>query len=118
MNLIAAFLLATSPFQSQPSLAHKGDCGWIHGRYVEANGSRIHRIFMLGTRHALSIDIPDEGDDSVPAALSHYYEDGRFQPRRDQMFGDFYVCAVERRVPGSMQRVRLKRVRSVRITTY
>jgi hypothetical protein len=114
MSLIAALLLAGA----QPQLAKVGDCGWVHGRYVEANGSRIHRIFMLGTGHALSIDIPDEGDESIPAALKRYYDAGQFRPFKTDMFADFYVCTRERRVQGSMQRVDLKKARNVRIVTY
>jgi hypothetical protein len=113
-----ALLLASSVVHAQPILAKAGDCGWVHGRYVEANGSRVRRIFVLRTGHALNVDIPDEGDNSIPMALQRYYDTGRFVPLKTDMLADFYVCAVERRVSGSMQRVDLKRVRNVRIITY
>ena len=106
---LAALALAAS----QPALANAGDCGWVHGHYVVANGSRIHRIFVLGTGHALSLDIPDEGEGSHADPYRHLY--GRFTPFQDEIYGDFYVCARERRVPGQMQTVHLKRMRNLRI---
>src|SRR6266571_2341683 len=115
MSLVAALLLASSAVHAQPTLAKAGDCRWVHGRYVEANGSRVHRIFVLGTGHALNVDIPDEGDNSVPTALSRYFDNGQFQPLRDQILGEFYVCARERRIRGALQRVDLKKVRRIRI---
>jgi hypothetical protein len=105
---LAALALASA----QPQLAKAGDCGWVRGHYVVANGSRIHRIFVLGAGHALSLDIADE---SVPRALKRLYETKRFVPFTDEMFGDFYVCARERRLPEHMQRVDLKRTKNLRI---
>jgi hypothetical protein len=114
-----SFLVALALASAQPQLAKAGDCGWVHGRYVEAMGSRIHRIFVLGTGHALNVDIPDEGDGSIPTTLRRYFETGQFQPLKgQQILGDFYVCARERRVAGAMQRVDLNGVKKIRITTY
>lgn len=114
MIFLAAFALASV----QPRLANVGDCGWVHGHYVEANGSRVHRIFVLGTGHALNVDIPDDGDDSIPEALDRYFTTGQFNPQQDEISGDFYMCARERRVTGVMQAVDLKRVKHIRIVNY
>ena len=109
MSLIAAMLLAAS----QPALAKVGDCGWVHGRYVYANGSRIHRIYLQGSRHALSLDFPDEGDGSAADPFRRMYN--RFTPFQDEIHGDFYVCARERRIEGHMQSVHLTRMKNLRI---
>ena len=112
MILLAALALATV----QPELAEVGDCGWVHGHYVVANGSRIHRIFVLGTGHALSLDFSDEGEGSGADPFRNLY--GRFTPFRDDIFGDFYVCARERRIEGHMQSVHLTRMKNLRIIRH
>ena len=112
MILLTALALAIV----QPELAKAGDCGWVHGRYVVANGSRIHRIFVLGTGHALSLDIPDEGEGSRADPFRHLY--GRFTPFRDDILGDFYVGARERRIAGHMQSVHLARMTNLRIVRH
>ena len=111
-------LVALALTSVQPRLANVGDCGWVHGQYVEANGSFVHRIFVRGTGRVLYVDIPDEGDDATPKPLARYFDSGQFQPQRDQILGDFYVCARKRRSTGDMQPVELKRVRHVRVLTY
>lgn len=105
--------VAASTHAVQPQLTHAGDCGWVHGRYSVANGSRIHRIWMIGTDHMLSLDIPDEGEGTPADPFRDMY--GRFAPLKDNIFGDFYVCARERRIPGHMQTVHLKRMKNLRI---
>ena len=97
---------------AQPQLARRGDCGWVHGRYDVANGTRIHRIWMIGSDHILSVDTPDEGAGDAAGAMTRLY--GRFAPSDEDIFGDFYVCADEPRISGQMQWVRLKRVKNVR----
>ena len=107
------FLTALALAGAQPALAEIGNCSWVHGRYAVANGSRIHRIFVLGTGHALSLDIPDEGEGSAADPIRHLYD--RFTPFEDEIIGDFYVCARERRINGHMQSVHLKRMKNWRI---
>lgn len=109
MSLLAALVLAAV----QPELAHAGDCGWVRGHYVVANGSRIHRIFVLGTGHALSLDIPDEADDTAADPFRHLYD--QFTPFKNEIYGDFYVCARTRRIPQHMQTVHLHRMKNLRI---
>jgi hypothetical protein len=97
---------------SQPALAKSGDCGWVHGRYDVTNGTRIHRIWMIGSNHILSIDTPDEGAGNAAGAMRRLY--GRFAPLDEDIFGDFYVCTEEARISGHMQWVHLKRVKNIR----
>jgi hypothetical protein len=107
MILLAALLAG-----AQPALAKAGNCGWVHGRYSVANGSMIHRIWVVGTSRMLNLDIADE---SNPAALKRFYDSNRFRAFHTDMFADFYVCARERHIPGHMQRVHLSAVKNVRI---
>jgi len=110
MSLIAALLLAGA----QPALAKAGDCGWVHGRYAIANGSRVHRIWMIGTNHELNLDVADEAP-GEPRPLKHILATPGYEPWSDRLFGDFYVCARERRIRGHMQTVHLIRARNLRI---
>jgi hypothetical protein len=102
MNLIAALLLVSA----QPQLAKVGDCGWVHGRFVFANGAGIRRIWVIGTKHYLNLY---DWDEDVP--------DRRFSMKNvwpgEVYYGDFYVCARERFIPGHMQHVRLKAARKL-----
>jgi hypothetical protein len=109
MSLIAALLLAGA----QPRLVKVGDCGWVHGRFNVTNGSRIHRIWMIGTGHVLSLDFPDEGEGSAADPFRRLYD--RFTPFKDEIFGDFYVCARGLRIQGHMQSVHVKRMKNLRI---
>jgi hypothetical protein len=113
MTLSAALLLASSAVHAQPALANVGDCGWVHGRYVVANGSRIHRIWMIGTGHVLSLDFSEGAEGTAADPFRRLYD--RFTPSKDEIFGDFYVCARERRLPEHMQSVHLKRMNNLRI---
>jgi hypothetical protein len=83
-----------------------GDCGWVHGRYVEANGSRVHRIWVIRTKHVLSLDTADE---AAPAMLADAWDTVRGNDRLSAVYGDFLVCAVEHFRPEHMQAVHLKK---------
>jgi hypothetical protein len=106
MSAGLALLLASSI----PSLANPGDCGWVHGRYQVANGSMIHRIWIVGTDHELNLDVADEAKPLQPFLGTSDYD-----PTVDRLIGEFYVCARERRVPKHMQRVHLERARALRV---
>lgn len=112
MTFLAALLLASSTIHAQPALARAGDCGWVHGRFVVANGSMIHRIWMIGTNHELNLDVDDE---ATSPPLARIFESKGYDPTTDLLFGYFYVCARERRVPEHMQRVHLERVKNLHI---
>jgi hypothetical protein len=108
MTLLAALLLAGG----QPALANAGDCGWVHGRYSLYNGAGVRRIWMIGTRHTLNLYDEDE---ELPAAIVRLEKSGEFSPASDEIYGDFYVCARERRIPGHMQHVRFKDAKRLRV---
>ena len=110
MSLVAALLLAGA----QPPLAKVGDCGWVHGRYVIANGSRVHRIWIIGTNHELNLDVADEAP-GEPRPLKRIFATPGYDPTVDRLFGDFYVCARERRIKGLMQTVHLIRAKNLHI---
>ncbi len=115
MSVLAALLLASLAVHVQPTLAKVGDCGWVHGRYVISNGSMIHRIWVIGTGHVLNLDVADE---ATPAALRQIFDRKGYEPWRDDLFADFFVCARVPRMPDHMQRVHLKKLKNVRIVTY
>ena len=110
MSLIVAMLFAAA----QPQLAKAGDCGWVHGRYSIANGSRVHRIWVIGTDHYLSLDVADEAP-GEPQPLQRIFRTPGYEPMSDWLYGDFYVCARERRIKGHMQTVHLVGTRNLRI---
>ena len=110
MSLLAALLLASSPAHAQAFPVRVRQCQWVYGRYAIANGSMIHRV--IGTNHVLNLDVEDE---ATPAPLKRIFSTGGYEPWKDRLFGDFYVCARERHIPGRMQRVHLLRTRNLRI---
>ena len=112
MSLLLSIVLAAAQPHEQPRLAKTGDCGWVHGRYGVSNGSGIHRIWMIGTNHMINLDVSDEGVGPFPELIAA----GRFEPFRNFIYGDFYVCAMKGRVKGQMQEVHLMRYRKIVIT--
>jgi hypothetical protein len=110
--IISALLLASASTHVQPALTRAGDCGWVHGDYRASNGSRIHRIWMAGTNHKLNLDVSDE---SSPRFLNQIWAHQRYSAFEDDLVGDFYVCANERRIPGHMQEVHLKRTKNLHV---
>ena len=107
--LAAAALAAAAPGNAPPQ--RTGECRWVHGRYAVYNGSGIRRIWVIGTRRIVALY---DDDENVPSAIARYHE--RPDPGygyEDALFGDFYVCALERSRPGHMQHVRLLRTRNL-----
>jgi hypothetical protein len=112
MSLLVALLLASSPVHAQSFPVRVDQCQWVHGRYAIANGSMIHRIWVIGTNHVLNLDVEDE---ATPPPLKRIVSTGSYEPWKDRLFGDFYVCAREHHIAGHMQRVHLLRTRNLRI---
>ncbi|HEX8193117.1 MAG TPA: hypothetical protein VF552_09470 [Allosphingosinicella sp.] len=102
----AAALAAAAPANAPPQRA--GECRWVHGRFAIYNGSGLRRIWVIGTRRIISLW---DHDEQVPPAIARYQGDAN--PDRAPLFGDFYVCALERSRPGHMQHVRLLRTRNL-----
>jgi hypothetical protein len=108
MSLIAALLLASSTAHPQPFPVRAGDCRWVRGEFISANGSGLRRIWVIGTKHILYLH---DGDEDVPDSRFSY---AHLPPPTGALYrGDFYVCALENFIPGSMQRVRLKGARKI-----
>jgi hypothetical protein len=105
MSLVAALSLATSSTNRPP--ADVGQCKWVHGRFLIANGSSVQRIWVIGTRRIIALY---DDDKHLPAAINRYESSG---PSYDPLYGDFYVCALEQSRPGWMQHVRLLRTRNL-----
>jgi hypothetical protein len=106
MSVIAAMLLASA----QPALAKAGDCGWVHGRFGISNGSSIQRIWMIGTSHMLALY---DDDTYYPPSMRRLVDSKSFVPFETDIYGDFRVCARQRRISGHMQHVQLKAAKNL-----
>ncbi len=115
--LLAAFLcallvlspcmaVAGGPPVRQGPPPRRGDCRWVHGAFVVANGSGVQRIWIIGTRRI--VNIPDD-DPHIPKLLSKYEK--AENPQQDRLIADFHICALEDNRPGHMQRVSVKELR-------
>ena len=103
--ILAGALAAATPANAPPQ--HAGQCRWVHGRFVIANGSAVRRIWVIGTGRIIALY---DSDEQVPPSIKRYEREG---PHEDALFGDFYVCAREDSRPGWMQHVRLIRTRNL-----
>jgi hypothetical protein len=112
MLIVLALLAVASP--PGPSLfpTRIGRCQWVHGRFYVANGSGINRLWVRGTRHVLNLH-DNDSDTEVPPAIKQFWKGRPFEQR---LWGDFYVCARARYIPGHMQRIRIVRARHTVIT--
>lgn len=106
--LFALVLLAAAPMPGQsPFPIRVDDCQWVRGAFYVANGSGINRLWVRGTRHVLNLH-DDDIDKAVPQAIRRFWNDRPFGRR---LWGEFYVCARARYIPGHMQRIRILRTR-------
>lgn len=88
----------------------KGDCGWVRGRFVVANGSMVQRIWLIGTKRVVAL--PDDAMDQ-PSAIKAYERTVTRQSA--PLFADFRICALEDSRPGWMRLVRVTDVRAARV---
>jgi hypothetical protein len=102
---ILALLAAGLSPAAHPFPQRAGECGWVHGGFLVANGSSVNRLFVRGTHHVLALH---DDDAKVPPAIAAFWKRDPFENR---LWGDFYVCASERYVAGHMQHVRILRTR-------
>jgi hypothetical protein len=90
----------------------KGDCHWVHGRFVVANGSMVQRIWIIGTHRLVAMH---DDEQAIPTAILAY-EEGLFSNHiNDFLFADFRICALEDSRPGWMRFVRVTDVRNPRV---
>jgi hypothetical protein len=87
----------------------RGDCHWVHGRSVVANGSMVQRIWIIGTNRVVAMR---DDEQSVPTAILAYEEAAFSDRTRDFLFGDFRICALEDSRAGWMRLVRVMDVRN------
>lgn len=104
--LIPALSLAAALTVLPP--AHAGQCVWVHGRFAIYNGSGVRRIWVIGTHRLIALH---DDDQNVPPAIQAYETQDSNFGLEDALFGDFYVCALERSRPGYMQFVRMTATR-------
>ena len=70
-----------------------GECGWVHGRYVVANGSGVRRVWVIGSQHILNLYDNDDGanpDDTTPPEFDSAW-DMVLKKDLDSVYGDFFV---------------------------
>jgi hypothetical protein len=112
MMLLALALLAGATAAGPSEFPiHVGQCQWVRGAFYVANGSGINRLWVRGTRHVLNLH-DNDSDAEVPRAIKQFWKGRPFESR---LWGDFYVCARARYIPGHMQRVRILRTRRTMI---
>ncbi|NIJ66177.1 hypothetical protein FHR20_003139 [Sphingomonas leidyi] len=104
------FALALLAAGQTPFPTRIGQCQWVRGGFYVANGSGINRLWVRGTKHVLNLH---DGDERVPPAIRRFWS-GR--PFGNRLWGEFYVCALARYVPGHMQRVHILRTRRTLVT--
>ncbi len=93
-----------------------GNCRWVHGRFVVANGSSIQRIWIIGTKRIVAL--PDDYP-HLPKALSDYEEAYGWRQESGvdtDLYADFRICALEDNRPGHMQHVRVDDLRNGLVT--
>jgi hypothetical protein len=103
--LFAGSSVAGTPRPGPPKTV--GECRWVHGRFIVANGSGVQRIWIIGTKRIVAI--PD-GYPVLPEVISDYEGISPADSRGD-LFADFHVCALEDSTPGAMQHVNVNAVR-------
>jgi hypothetical protein len=102
--LSLAVMAALATLQTPP--AHTGDCKWVHGLYVIANGSSVRRVWIIGS-HRVVAHYDDENTD-ISRAIQRYES---LHSDSEGLYGDFHICAVENNRPGHMQHVRIDGMR-------
>jgi hypothetical protein len=104
MSILALLAAGLSP-AAHPFPQRAGECGWVHGAFMVANGSSVNRLFVSATRHVLALY---DDDANVPPAIANFW---KREPFENRLWCDFQVCARERYVTGHMQHVRILRAR-------
>jgi hypothetical protein len=107
--VLATLITATAPATVNAPPQRTGQCRWVHGRFVVANGSSVRRIWVIGTRRIIALH---DSDEDIPPSIARYERGAAdYRGLDDALFGDFFVCAQENSRPGWMQHVRLVRTR-------
>jgi hypothetical protein len=107
--IILAAILALSLAPTSPP-RHTGDCEWVHGRYLVANGSSVRRIWIIGTKRVVAIS---DDDNQVPPAVTRYEHANPEMLSDAPLYGDFHICATQPSRPGWMQHIHLTATRNL-----
>jgi hypothetical protein len=100
-------LAASRAVQAQPQ--RKGDCHWVHGRFIVYTGDGRFVIWIIGTKR--TVEIGDDRDD-VSGIIQAYEKRVPLTGDIDPLFAEFQICALEDSKPGHMQPVRVTDVRN------
>jgi hypothetical protein len=103
-------LLAVMPSITAAFPTDAGQCGWVHGRFYIANGSSLERIWVIGTSHVLAVR---DNDAYLPPKMKMIVDARTWMPGESRIYGDFFVCARERWIPGHLQHIRIKKARNL-----
>jgi len=100
------------------ALAVQPQCRTVHGRLSAANGNPALRIWVIGTRRVLGVDVDEDLSlTQLPANVRRLW-----LPAGDlfgaSVYGDFRVCPREPQRPGVMQRVRVTHARNLVLGPY
>jgi hypothetical protein len=100
-------LAAPRTVQAQPQ--RKGDCHWVHGRFIVYTGDGRFVIWIVGTKR--TVEIGDDRDD-VSGIIQAYEKRVPLTGDTDPLFANFQICALEDSKPGHMQPVGVTDVRN------
>ncbi len=97
--------------QAQPP--RKGDCHWVHGRFIVYTGDGRFVIWITGTKRTVEI-----GDDKNDASgiVQTYVKRVPLTGDIDPLLADFRICALVDSKRGHMQLVRVTDVRGATLS--
>lgn len=100
------------------ALAAQPHCRTVHGRLSAANGNPALRIWVIGSKRMLGVDVDqDLSLDQLPANIRRLWAPvGNLFDA--SIYGDFRVCARHPQRPGVMQRVTVTHARNLVLGRY
>jgi hypothetical protein len=107
-GLFALTLLAGQDVQAGPAA---GACFWVHGRLSAANGAPTFRLWPIGTKRILGVNVAHHEGAAIgdlPSPLPVLMSPDAFNV---DVYGDFHICPMTPDQPGRMRFVRLEQAR-------
>ena len=100
------------------ALALQPQCRIVHGRMFAANGNPALRIWVVGTKRILGIDVDEDlALDRLPANVRKLWKPvGNLFDA--SVYGDFRVCARKPQRDGVMQMVTVTHARNLVLARY
>ena len=107
--IIALFAIACA----EPAAGRQaaGACFWLHGRLFAANGNPTFRIWRIGTRRGLGVNLGAHASAAIgdlPGSVRALIPGGDVQV---DIYGDYQVCPLTRGRQGWMRFVRIVQAR-------